>query len=360
MTDEGKPFVRRLTYLEAIDISDSHFRTALDAYAHSLYPTTLARTFEQKGKTEALAAKLVGEPEKWKGLLADVEECIALLQKHKLEHKAQSEQARAEKREIGRYEPPDEKELMTLLPPEYVAFVSQKMGPQEAAPSEAEITELMVQNLEAYEPDEPEAPVVPRPGVSEGPAKEAPAKEVPAKEAPAKQAPAKEAPAKEVRAKKAPAKKAPAKEEPAKEEPAKEEPAKEEPVAPPRSAQQRKKLRLEFVAVCVGSILVGAAGGYFAAGLVRVEPPPPVAPLRVPKPLPPVALEAKVMMIVNGKSFAGDQYEAEGKVTVRFEHDKASVTIYVTSVAPPKPAPAPKPAPKPKPRDSFPTGWELQ
>lgn len=302
-----------LTLSDAIDIADSHFRTALDAYAHSLYPASLARTFEQKGKTDALAVKLIQDEAKWRGILKEVEDCIGLLKEHKLEHKTQSEKAKAEKQTIPRYEPPDEEELLQLLPREYIEFVREKVPPS-GKPELAEPGAAAQEPLEAYEPEVPERLVVEEPAVHELAADETP---VPVPSAP--------------------------------------------PPEPP-APQPRKGSWLGVVAACAASILAGAAIGYFAHELLPGKPPAPPPQAAPPLPLPPVDLAAKVEMIVNGKSFAGNAYEAAGKVTVRVVQDKLSVTIYVTTVAEPKPKPAPPPQPKakPKPRDGFPTGWEVR
>ncbi|MEK7477080.1 MAG: hypothetical protein AAB152_15755 [Candidatus Coatesbacteria bacterium] len=330
-----------LAEADALEIAYSHLRSALDAYAHDLYPVSLARTFEQKGKTEALAGKLVEDEKKWMGLLKTVDEHIELFKSHKLEHKQQLEKARLVNETIPHYEPPSEEELFQILPREYVDFMKQAVPtPRGTAPAGAtEPAEL------SAVPEEPD----PAGESGAGPA----ADDAPLRfdnikfESSAPAAPA------------APAPRAAARTPP-----------------PPPSPTPRKPSPLVFAGACGVCVLAGAVAGFVAGGRAR-----PAVPARAAAPTP---AATSVELLVDGSGYSGEKYESPGKVTVTYAKDLRTVTIYVNSVAEAKPAPkpepeakpapkpkasaepAPKPKPKPKPKpeakseDPFPPGWENQ
>jgi hypothetical protein len=310
-----------LAAADALEVAYSHLRSALDAYAHDLYPASLARTFEQKGKTEALAGKLVENEEKWMGLLKTVDEHIALFKTHKLEHKELLEKANLAGEQIPHYEPPSEEELFQILPQEYVDFIKQPVPPPkgDAQPAVAEPLEL------SAVPDE----TIPANGSVAGEA---------AADAPLRFDNIKFDTA-------APAVPAAV------------------PAPPPPS---RKPSALVLAAACGACFFAGAGIGYLAGG--------PLSPAK-PAPLPPpVPAMTSVELFVDGSGFFGEKFESAGKVTIFYVKDRRSVTIYINSVAEVKPKPEarpkskpkpeaedkPKPKPKPKGKDYFPPGWELQ
>lgn len=336
-----------MTEQEALELADAHLRKALDAYAHDLYPSSLAKTFGEQKKVHTLAAQIIEDEEKWTGLLKEVEERIGILQQHKLEHRDQLEQAKAEGREIPRYVPPDEDEMLELLPREYVGFFTGTGAQPEAWPQ-----------TPAPEPPSPEE-AVPAPAAGEegGAAAEPEPESEPVPDA------GDEAAARALATRmRGGRRRRPPESRPAEEAPRPAAAAPERPVA-------------VTVVIYALVFLVGTAAGYFGRIMERkktaVPPPAPAAGAPAPAPHP-----AFVALVVDGKARPDGVYEGAGKVRIEYVRDAVTVTILVTSVEEPKPKPKPKeeakpkpkpkpkpepkPKPKPKPKGNVPTGWELE